>query len=92
MNIGDRVGAILKADLETVYLLGYGVFDGDQVLPERLALFPGHLNPRLTLDNGRQVFQVQCYWGTEDEIKNAIGKRKVINVGPQELINNGKIK
>lgn len=31
--VGSRVGAILSADQETVHLLGYGVYDGEQEAP-----------------------------------------------------------
>lgn len=33
IEVGSRVGAILKADKETVHLLGYGVYDGEQEPP-----------------------------------------------------------
>jgi len=62
-----------------VHLLGFGVFDGDQVLPEQLALFEGHKNPRLTLDNGKQVWGIQCWWGAEDKIKDKIAGRNIVN-------------
>lgn len=32
-NAGDRVGAIQSADAETVYLLGYGTYDGEHEPP-----------------------------------------------------------
>ena len=36
---GARVGAILDSDLETVRLLGYGVFVGDEVPPQPMGMW-----------------------------------------------------
>lgn len=37
---GMRVAAILKADKTTVYLLGYGTYDGDFERPEDMGITP----------------------------------------------------
>lgn len=78
VEIGDRVGAIQKADKETVYLYGYGKYAGREVPPEEVGLpVP---NPKIELDNGGVVFGCECWWGPEKKIKNAIGGRSVVLV------------
>ena len=83
-KIGDRVGAILKADKDSVHLLGYGVYDGPQKVPEELALRPGQINPRLTLDNGNVVWGFQCWWGGEAEVLKQIAGRTVIHANVKD--------
>ena len=75
--IGQRVGAILSADKNVVYLLGYGVYDGDMRHPEL-----GFPNPRITLDGGGHVWGCECWWGPEAMIKEKIGDREVVHVVP----------
>lgn len=79
VQVGDRVGAILKADKEQVWLLGYGVYQGHQLLPEGLSLYTEHKNPKILLENGQVVWGLQCWWGSEESIKKSIGARKVID-------------
>lgn len=86
-KIGDRVGAIQKADINEVHLYGYGVYQG-QELPAKGAFdFFGQdahelgiKNPKILLDNGNIVWGAQCWWGSEEKIKEAIGNRKIILV------------
>lgn len=94
--VGARVGAILKADEEAVHLLGYGVYDGRFEAPtgpfgmsweeydkaqRDHGIEPRRpTNPRITLDDGHVVWGQQCWWGPEDQVKAAIGDRKVIIV------------
>lgn len=33
MEVGGRIGAVLKMDAETVHLLGYGIYEGDHEPP-----------------------------------------------------------
>lgn len=78
---GDRVGAFQKADTETVYFYGYGVYDGD--FP--YAIFGDDFkvdNPRITLDRGGIVWGAQCWWGPEEQVKKRIGERKIVLVDP----------
>jgi hypothetical protein len=78
VKIGDRVGAIKKADKDTVWIYGYGIFQGYKLLPDNLSLFPGHENPLIKLDNGKEIFGIQCWWASERHIKKDIGDRKII--------------
>ncbi|MFZ2452581.1 MAG: hypothetical protein WAW36_18900 [Methylovulum miyakonense] len=74
-EIGARVGAIEKSDKETVWLFGYGVYDGRIEHPEL-----GFPNSRITLDDGRKVWGCECWWAVEDVIKSKIGDREVVYV------------
>jgi hypothetical protein len=89
METGDRVGAISHADDTTVYLFGYGTYQGDEIPPKgtigAFGLDMGELgrkNPKILLDNGKVVWGCQCWWGPEEKVKKAIGNRKV------QIINN----
>jgi hypothetical protein len=73
VNIGDRVGAILEADKETVHLLGYGVYEGEHLLPDCTIK-----NPKILLDDGNVVWGYQCWWAAEDKVRERIGNRTVV--------------
>lgn len=77
---GTRVGAILSADKETVRLLGYGTYIGNEIPPEGPLHKIGIPNPKIQLDNGDVVWGYQCWWGDEEEVKCSIGGRQVIEV------------
>jgi hypothetical protein len=61
---GYRAGAFLSADAVSVKLIGYGVYVGDEVAPSR-----GYPNPHIKLDDGKEVWGCECWWGPEDKIK-----------------------
>ena len=80
-KIGERVGAISHADkdTDTVYLFGYGVYQGDLIPDAALKVqFFGapldHPNPCLMLDSGKQVFGCECWWGGEESVKKEVAK------------------
>ena len=77
-KIGERVGAISHGDAETIYLFGYGVYEGDFVPPERF----GIPNPRIRLDNGKTVYGFQCWWGSEERIREICAGKKIIEAEP----------
>ena len=86
VEIGERVGAIIGADAETIKLLGYGVRIEDQIPPANTAGM-GYIlheiektNPTLQLDNGDIVFGCECWWGSEDHIQHWIDGREIIEV------------
>jgi hypothetical protein len=79
--IGDRVGTVFRADEDTVYLLGFGVFEGYFVPPASAGGFNfGIPNPRIRLDGGKEVFGCECWWGGEKEVKKMCEGRKVVAV------------
>jgi hypothetical protein len=79
---GDRVGAFLSKSHDQVELLGYGVYEGDYPPFE---YEPELLNPRIKLDSGEIVWGMQCWWASEEAIKNSIKNLKIINVKVPEL-------
>lgn len=89
-KVGDRVGAISHADNDTVYMFGYGIYQGEEIPPKGVTIFGidlnsiGRKNPKIVLDSGDIVWGCQCWWGPEKEIKQAIGGRKV-NIVPVPL-------
>lgn len=71
---GSRVGALLSLKGKTAKLFGFGVYDGrfdPETGEETLDVFGG--NPRITLDDGRgYVWGFECWWGSEERIKEQI--------------------
>lgn len=59
-KIGDRIGAVLSANKETVNLLGYGIYAEDEIPPNGILHIIGAKNPKLQLDNGKMVWGYQC--------------------------------
>lgn len=91
--VGARVGAIRNADLNAVQLYGYGVYDGEQIAPfgplgctaEQYRRITGRPMPlvkdhRITLDDGRVVWGIECWWAPEDRVRSEIGNRLVIAI------------
>lgn len=79
-KIGERVGAIQKADKEKVWLYGYGVYAGDEIPPSGFAHDVGIPNPKIQLDSGGVVWGQECWWGDEEAVKKMIGGREIIMV------------
>lgn len=82
-EIGSRVGAILRADQETVHLIGFGVYEGDHVPPKNI--YPilhlnGITNPKLVMDDGQVVWGCECWWGSEEKTRLIIGDRDIVVV------------
>lgn len=68
VKVGDRVGAFMSRTDSSVEFCGYGVYLGD--LPcKRLGY---RSNPKIQLDNGKQVWGCECWWGSEAEIQKEI--------------------
>jgi len=82
-KVGERVGAIMSADKDEVRMFGWGVYRGDEVPPKDI-LFMGlpmaRANPKIELEDGKTVFGCESWWGPEDAVKKAIGKRKIVMV------------
>lgn len=84
MNIGDRVGAIRNADKTTVYMFGYGTYQGEEIPPKgtigAFGIDMGEAsmsNPKIVLDDGNVVWGCQCWWGSEARVKEMIGGKDV---------------
>lgn len=90
-EIGERVGAISHATEDTVYLLGFGVYEGDHVPPPEAGGFNlGIANPRIKLDNGKTVYGCECWWGSEERIKSTFGTRKIVEVDIDDARKNAR--
>lgn len=83
-KVGSRVGAIQKADKDSVHFYGWGVYEGDFVPQRGFMKGSSITNPQIKLDNGKLVWGCECWWGPEDKVKEMIGDRKVINVEVEE--------
>lgn len=81
---GARVGAVQKSDSETVWLYGYGTYDGDHVPPDGFLFELGIPNPRITLDDGSVVYGFQCWWGAEDAVRERYKNHAVVHVPVSE--------
>lgn len=88
---GDRVGAISHSEGDTYYLLGYGVYTGDFV-PETACGVLGSLlrmnqvpNPKIVLDNGQVVWGCECWWALEDEVREQLEGRTVVESNIEDL-------
>jgi hypothetical protein len=78
VKIGERIGAIDYTDKDAVYFFGYGIYLGDEIPPNGFAGMFKRPNPKLQLDDGTIVWGQECWWGSEEKIKEFIGDRKVI--------------
>lgn len=93
-KVGDRVGAILSANKDEVKFLGYGVYVGNEIPSENCVGFlskslinNGIANPKILLDSGKYVFGCECWWGSEDKVRDAIDGRKIVDVDIDEIRN-----
>jgi hypothetical protein len=77
-KIGDRVGAINKAENGVVEFFGYGKYVGDEIPKEakgflaKILRKASQTNPKLELDNGKVVYGCECWWGDEVKIKEIL--------------------
>lgn len=69
---GGRVTALLSANSQEIVLLGHGVYEGDQIVPDNAWPFP---NPCIKLDDGRTVWGFQCWWGPEGKTLERLSVR-----------------
>ncbi len=85
-KIGDRVGAILETTSDTVKLIGYGTYVGDEIPHAKVAGMGEilremeHTNPKIQLDSGQDVFGCECWWGAEATVRAVIGDRLIVVV------------
>lgn len=88
---GERVGALLDEADGVVRLFGFGVYVGDEVPHEKVA---GHgpwlreadaPNPKILLDDGKDVFGCECWWGSEAKLRTLIAGKKVVQVDIDQI-------
>jgi hypothetical protein len=87
-QIGERVGAVVCADKDTVTMFGYGTYEGDHVPPPEIIGPFGPVaprtNPKIKLDSGEIAWGCECWWGPEEVVKSKIGGRTVKTITPTE--------
>jgi hypothetical protein len=66
LSVGTRVAAIRNIIDKTVFLYGFGVYDGYYPVKIMEGLVVDI--PRITLDDGQIVWGAQCWWGAEEMI------------------------
>ena len=75
MKIGERVGAVLKSDESTVWLIGFGIYKGDEIPDEDTGGLGsvlrdlGHKNPKLIMDDGQIAWGCECWWAKEERVR-----------------------
>lgn len=67
VNVGERVGAIKCAGNGVIEFYGFGVYEGFFEHPE----FGLH-NPKILLDSGDVIWGLECFWGSEENIRKKI--------------------
>lgn len=74
MEVGTRAIAISHSKDKTIYIFGYGTYEGDKVPGQDEKTTPagtmGEIiteakvaNPLIKLDNGKVVWGCECWWG-----------------------------
>lgn len=89
---GTRVLCVLSMTLNEAYVLGEGVYQGEEVPPPGIGANMdldlhrmGQANPKILLDSGEVVWGCECWWAPIEEMKERIGNRKCIPTTIQEL-------
>ena len=83
-----RIGAISHTDIDTneVFLLGFGVYCGEEVPPPGIKFLGMDANKfnipdeKLLLDSGDIVWGCECWWGEESVIRESLKGKTVIEV------------
>lgn len=69
-KVGDKVGAIVSATEDTIYVFGHGIYLGPQPCP----YLDGMPNPAIKLTTGEVVYGCECYWLEHEGYTRAILK------------------
>lgn len=91
MEIGTRVGAIWKADADTIFILGYGVYSGEEI-PKTAGNRLGRdmmrqemKSPKIVLDSGKIVWGCECFFTPEAGLKKQVdGYKNVVTIDIEE--------
>lgn len=85
-KVGARVVAIECSTDKEVRIYGYGTYVGDEVPHERAVGMAIDLremnipNPKIQLDNGKDVFGCECHWGPVDRLMTRFAGLEQISV------------
>lgn len=80
---GDRVGCFLYATAEVLNLVGYGIYQGDEIPPENIlapwgpAALLGKPIPKLVLDDGTVFWGCEGWWAPEETTRAMAVRLKV---------------
>lgn len=102
VEVGDRVGAILKSDdTGTIWLLGYGNYLGEQVPDPELGVSSWVMEafgidrmdpePCIRLDSGQLVYGCECWWSTEQDIQDLLGMYKKVELADVDTERRAKV-
>lgn len=72
--VGARIGAMLGGIDGKVMFLGYGIYVGYRPCPT----MDGEDNPKLVLDDGSVAWGCECWWGSEEKIRERLGDKEII--------------
>jgi len=85
--VGTRVKLISHIDEDTVYCLGYGIYEGykrpcdfpkDQRpggLLGQILVENKHDNPCIKMDDGNYIWGCECWWGEADDMERIISNQ-----------------
>jgi len=73
LQIGEKVAVILSADVDVVYLVGFGVYEGEDIPPMDI-MGPNNIamarfkqpQAKLKLEDGTTVWGCEVYFGSRD--------------------------
>ena len=85
-KLGDRVGTVLGSDNHgKTEFLGYGVYEGDEVPgADAICGLAREMRknkmvcPKILLDSGSVVWGCECWWGSEDKVKELLANIKEV--------------
>ncbi len=97
MKPGERVGVILKAKKGVIEFLGWGTYVGNEIPYKARGLIAKVLrklkrkSPKIELDSGEVVYGCECWWGSEERVKEVLKKaREVKEVDISRLRGHGE--
>lgn len=86
MEKQKRVGAISSIENGTMNLLGYGIYEGSKIPETDDVKFFGKslkklglANDCILLDSGERVYGCECWWDSEDHVKELESKCHTVN-------------
>ena len=85
-TVGDRVGVVSHQKDDKVFLLGFGVYQGETIPGEEAGGIGVDLrkmeipNPEIKLDSGKSVWGCECWWGSEGAVKESIKGKEIVAV------------
>lgn len=93
-EIGDRIGAVVSASNGKAVIFGYGTYQGESVPPPDvigpMGISPheiGLSNPKLALDNGETVYGCECWWGSEEAVREQLKDHEIEIIKPSDYRN-----